>query len=301
MAKTAIILLVTLVLAGVFLAGVDLRFSELQLRMLYVLSLEMLGFAGLCFVVSEISGNYSQVDKLWSITPIVFAWTAAAMADFEPRMVLMSVLATVWGVRLTYNFSRHGAYQWKFWQGHEDYRWEHVRKNPMLSGRIRFMLFNLFFISFYQHALLLLITLPIVAVAESGQSLYWADAIFAAAFIGLVVFETIADQQQWDFQNEKHRRIKAGEVLAAPYNQGFVASGLWSRSRHPNYFAEQSIWVVFFLFSIAALSQLNWSGIGCVLLIILFRGSSNLSESISAAKYPAYTDYQKKVPRFLPL
>ena len=219
------------------------------------------------------------------------------MAGSPERMVLMSVLATVWGVRLTYNFSRHGAYQWKFWQGHEDYRWEHVRQNPALNGRWRFRLFNLLFISLYQHALLLLITLPILLCAGSVGG--W-DIVLAVIFVALVGMETIADQQQWNFQTEKYRRLREGLELTGNYAKGFIDTGLWSRSRHPNYFAEQSIWVVFFLFSLVATGRLNWSVAGCLLLIVLFRSSSELSESISAGKYPAYTEYQRRVPRFLP-
>jgi len=37
-----------------------------------------------------------------------------------------------------------------------------------------------------------------------------------------------------------------------------------------------------------------------LLLILLFFGSSNLSESISSGKYPDYKNYQKRVPRFVP-
>jgi len=36
------------------------------------------------------------------------------------------------------------------------------------------------------------------------------------------------------------------------------------------------------------------------LLIILFKGSSDFSEEISAKKYPAYKEYQKRVSRFIP-
>jgi len=45
---------------------------------------------------------------------------------------------------------------------------------------------------------------------------------------------------------------------------------------------------------------INWSIVGCVLLIFLFWGSSDYSEGISAGKYPHYKEYQKKVGRFLP-
>jgi len=34
--------------------------------------------------------------------------------------------------------------------------------------------------------------------------------------------------------------------------------------------------------------------------VILFKGSSDFSEDISAAKYPEYKEYQKRVPRFIP-
>jgi steroid 5-alpha reductase family enzyme len=36
------------------------------------------------------------------------------------------------------------------------------------------------------------------------------------------------------------------------------------------------------------------------LLIILFKGSSDFSEDISAGKYPEYSEYQRRVPRFIP-
>jgi len=44
----------------------------------------------------------------------------------------------------------------------------------------------------------------------------------------------------------------------------------------------------------------NWTIGGCILLVILFKGSSDFSEELSANKYPAYKDYQKSVPRFIP-
>ncbi len=110
----------------------------------------------------------------------------------------------------------------------------------------------------------------------------------------------MADRQQWDFQSEKKRRVQAGEPIDGRYRAGFIHDGLWARSRHPNYFAEQSIWVTFFLFSVAATGRPNWSVAGCALLILLFRGSSNLSERLQLQKYPQYPDYQKRVPRFIP-
>lgn len=300
MGKTALVLIAALILVPLLAFQFDQPPTHEQWHMLKTVIWIMLGVAALCFVLGELTGNYSQLDKIWSITPPLYAWVITVQGGMDARMVLMSVLATIWGLRLTYNFSRHGAYTWKFWTGAEDYRWAHVRQNPALQGRLRFGLFNLFFVSLYQNALLLLIALPIVVVRSAPRPLSWADYVCALVFLGLVIMETVADQQQRSFQNERHRRVRAGETLGSPYARGFVAEGLWSRSRHPNYFAEQSIWVVFFLFSVAATGRLNWSIAGCLLLILLFQGSSKLSEEISSKKYPEYARYQRCVPRFLP-
>jgi steroid 5-alpha reductase family enzyme len=164
------------------------------------------------------------------------------------------------------------------------------------------MLFNLFFICAYQNTLIFLFTLPILSVLGDNvnEALTIADYILSAVFVGLVVLEYIADQQQYDFQTEKYRRKNNGLPMEH-YEKGFVDTGLWGKMRHPNYFAEQSIWVIFYLFSVIATGEwINWSIAGSVLLIILFKGSSDFSESISAEKYPEYKDYQKRVPRFLP-
>lgn len=255
----------------------------------------------LTFVVGQLTRNNSQVDKLWSIVPAPYAWYMTWKGGLDERMVLMSVLVTIWAARLTYNFARRGGYSWKFWEGEEDYRWEVLRQRPGFKNPFVWLLFNLFFICFYQNTLIFLFTLPVLSgLAENAAPLGAWDYVLAAVYVGLVIMEYIADQQQFDFQTEKYRRINAGEPLGE-YADGFVQTGLWSKMRHPNYFAEQSIWVIFYLLSVAATGEwLNWTIAGAVLLIILFKGSSDFSEEISAKKYPAYKDYQKRVARFIP-
>ena len=109
------------------------------------------GKAGLCFFTSWVTGNYSQIDKLWSLIPAVYCWLATIYGGKLPRQVLMSVLVTIWSVRLTYNFNRKGGFPktWKLWEGEEDYRWAILRKNPTLSNPVVWWFFNLSFISIY--------------------------------------------------------------------------------------------------------------------------------------------------------
>ncbi len=302
MLRTIILLILTLIALPFFAFSGGVGFTIEQWDAFYTLIKIMCGVALGCFVISELSGNYSQTDKLWSIIPLVYAWYVAVQSGFDLRVTVMAALVSIWGVRLTYNFARRGGYSWIPWEGEEDYRWAVLQKMPHLKGRFRWGLFNFFFISFYQHALILLFTLPILAAWQgAGKPIGILDVLAGVLLLGFVVIETIADQQQYDFQEEKHKRIRRAYYLGEPYETGFCTTGLWAIVRHPNYAAEQAIWLCFYLFSVAATGQwLNWSAVGPILLLLLFLGSSDFSEKITASKYPAYAEYQKRVPRFVP-
>ncbi len=301
MLRTIIILLVTLLLIPLSAIYFDKPLNTEQSAVLSNLLTIYLAVALSCFVVGELTQNVSQVDKLWSIIPIVYVWCVAAASSYDARLTLMAIVVTIWGVRLTFNFARRGGYSWIPWSGEEDYRWAVLRQQPLLSSRWAWAAFNLFFISLYQQGLILLFTLPtLIAYEGIGKPLGWFDYLLAAITIGLVAIEAVADQQQYNFQEEKYRRKNAGEPLGE-YAHGFVRTGLWGKSRHPNYAAEQMIWLAFYFFGVAATDRLlNWTLAGSILLMLLFLGSSDFSEKISAEKYPEYTDYQQKVSRFLP-
>lgn len=299
---TILLLIFTVIVVPIVSFYIGTPLNDLQNEILWHTSYIVLGVIAYCFVVGEISKNNSQVDKLWSIIPIAYVWNMTILGGMEPRMILMSSLVTVWGIRLTYNFARRGAYQWKFWAGEEDYRWEELRKRPGFNNKFIWMIFNLFFISAYQNVLIFLFTLPILTTLGDNvtKDLGLADYILAALYLSAVIVEFIADQQQYDFQQEKHRRMRAGEELGE-YAHGFTRTGLWSIMRHPNYAMEQSIWIIFYGFSVVATGEwINWSIAGCLLLVILFKGSSDFSEELSEKKYPEYKEYQRKVPRFIP-
>jgi len=298
--KTILALLVTIIVIPFLAFRFDEPLTGLQNQTLIKLLVVYLAAALLCFVVSSLSKNYSQVDKLWSIMPIPYTWIVALDSGFEARMVLMAILVTAWGLRLSYNFSRRGGYSIRFWTGEEDYRWAVLRSKPELSAGWKWMLFNLFFISLYQMGLILLITLPAVRSLSCG-SVTLVDGIIAALLLGFIVIETVADQQQWNYHKQKKAAIKAGGDLPERFRKGFVDTGLWGIVRHPNYTSELAIWIIFYFFSVSATgSWLNWSVIGAILLVLLFWGSSNFSESISSGKYPQYADYKKRTPRFIP-
>lgn len=298
--KTVLALLVTIIVIPVLAFTIDEPVTSFQQEILNELVVVYLAAALLSFVVSTLTNNYSQVDKLWSLIPIAYVWMTAMKSGFEPRIVLMALLVTAWGIRLTYNFSRRGGFSIRFWAGEEDYRWAVLRAKPEFAAKWRWVLFNLLFISLYQLGLIMLITLPAVR-SMGGSTLGWTDYLIGALLLGFIVFETIADQQQWNYHKEKRKAMASGGAIPEKYSLGFVHTGLWGKVRHPNYAAEQAIWIVFYFFSVSATGNwLNWSVVGMILLVLLFWGSSNFSESISLGKYPDYTEYRKRVPRFIP-
>lgn len=244
-----------------------------------------------CWLLSLVFTEYSWVDRTWSIVPPVYVGLLAHAADFQDaRLNLMTGLTTLWGVRLTFNYARKGGYA----RGGEDYRW------AILKARMRpwqWQLFNLCFISFYQHLLLFLIALPAYTALLHPSPLGLVDGVAAALFLLLLVGEFVADQQQWTFHLAKAARRRAGE--AEP--KGFLDEGLFAYSRHPNFFCEQGQWWTVYLFAVAASDAwLHWTLVGPVLLTLLFHGSADFTESITAAKYPAYADYQRRVSRMIP-
>lgn len=299
--RTAILLIVTLIVVPIFSYYFGTPLNENALEALTVISKICLGAIIYCFIIGELTGNNSQVDKLWSILPIVYAWVMAHYGGYGLRMIMMALLVSLWGIRLTYNFSRHGAFTIRFWEGKEDYRWAVLRAKPEFQPKWKWTLFNLFFICGYQQILILLFTLPmIIALQFNEASVGLWDLLVALFMLFFIIYETIADNQHWKFQHTKWQMINNNESLSGDFKKGFLDKGLWAYSRHPNYFAEQSIWICFYLFSIIASGQwFNWSIAGCLLLVVLFQGSSNFSEEISAEKYPLYKEYQKTTPRFL--
>jgi steroid 5-alpha reductase family enzyme len=292
-----ITLLSSVLFPGSLLSGFDVQFQDLVLSWFTV----MIAVAIVCFAVSEITRNYSQVDKLWSLLPVAYSLITVA-AFPSVRLYIMAALVTMWGFRLSYNFYRKGGYNIIPWKGEEDYRWKVLRENPALKGRFRFGLFNLFFISFYQNALIFLFSTPLlVAAANNVNALNIIDLIAALLMLLFIVTETLADNQLFRFQTEKKGLQEGTPVYRKSLANGFMSEGFWEHVRHPNFASEQAIWVSFYLFSVAASGKwLNFSIAGPLLLILLFIGSSAMTESISSGKYPEYKIYQKAVPKFIP-
>ncbi|KND95165.1 hypothetical protein TOPH_00697 [Tolypocladium ophioglossoides CBS 100239] len=290
----------------------DVRDSE-GLTQLYIETNPLLSafavsvfLAGVFLIVSEVNRNYSQVDRLWSILPNVYVDHLAIWARLaglpHSRIDLVAAFTTVWSCRLTFNYWRRGGYS----VGSEDYRWEIVKSK--VPG-VAFFLLNVTFISLIQSVLLFAIScVPAYAILLSSRfdpEITAADLAYFAVEVALLLSEFLSDGQQWTYQTAKHQYYKDAKLPRgwnqADLDRGFITSGLWAYSRHPNFFAEQTIWFVLYQWSCYATNSLySWTFIGSGSLILLFQGSGWLTEAITAGRYPEYAEYQRQVGMFIP-
>ncbi|KAJ2614863.1 hypothetical protein H4S08_001515 [Coemansia sp. RSA 1365] len=216
------------------------------------------------------------------------------------------ILVVVWSVRLTYNSARRGDYA----VGAEDYRWEVVRKRmelcpfiPHIAQGIVWELFNVVFISWFQLALLYHLVVPVRQLLYASSS-QWSVSTFilALVMVALLIGEAVADQQQFNFQQLKKQ---SGEEPNGDVAAGFVSTGLWRFSRHPNVFCEQAFWLAMAVFcgrafGAEAEGECCHLFVGSLVLIALMWGSVSLTESISSQKYPLYQAYQLRTSRLIP-
>ncbi len=247
------------------------------------------------FIFSVITKDYSWTDRLWSTTPVAYAWMYAYVGGFNVLVTVAALLVTIWGSRLTFNFARRDGYI-----GGEDYRWKILHRHIKHPGG--WMLFNLLFIALYQQMLFVCFTLPLFFMSTQIQaSLSLTSLIAILFFFSFLTIETIADQQQYMFQQSKYGLLPQKDHYKEDYEKGFRTTGLFSFSRHPNYLGELGVWWSMYLLGASRVGTLlNWTIFGPIMLTILFMGSTWFTEIITSKKYPQYARYKKEVWPIVP-
>lgn len=239
------------------------------------------------FAFSRAFKNSSFYDAYWSVIPPLLAmywYWANPQAGIDPtRAALVIGLVWLWAIRLTANWAT-------FWEGlhHEDWRYPIVRGR---AGKAEFLA-DFFGIHYFPTVIVFLGCLPIYAVLTRGTAPFgWLDALALAVTLGAILIETIADLQLHSF-------------IANKKTPGsFITTGLWSWSRHPNYFGELSFWWGLMLFGLAAApDQWWWVVPGALAMTAMFVFASiPFMDERSVQRRPAYAEHMKKVSALVPL
>ncbi|KAJ3805117.1 DUF1295-domain-containing protein [Lentinula aff. lateritia] len=282
------------------------------------------------FVPAQLHAQYPRDERTGALT-------------VPTRALVLLTLINLWMLRLSYNTFRRGLFS----LADEDYRWAVLRRQlnarfGAVAGQVVFQIVNLTFIAGIQNVLLMGLGWPAyLAVTQTpttgSATLVTTDYLLALWALGVLAVEFTADNQQFVFQTYKHALLAPGKPQAqanthalrrasavawpcaspetdltltpADARRGFLTSGLWRYSRHPNFACEQTFWWI--ICAIPAFSFLSPSlftsfslttlipFLPAVALSLLFLSSTAYTEAISASKYPRpYSAYQKRVPMF---
>lgn len=236
------------------------------------------------FAFSRAYRNSSFYDAYWSVVPpllLVYWWAAGDLGIDQLHCWLLAVVVFLWAVRLTANWvvSFPGLH-------HEDWRYAMFRER---AGKAEFVV-DLVAIHLIPTLQVFAAMLPVyVAVTRPGPGVVWLTVLAFVIGIGAVALELVADVQLHRFV----RAARPGEVMDR---------GLWSWSRHPNYFGEFSFWLSLALFGVAvAPGDAWWLVLGAAGILAMFLGASiPMMEQRSLQRRPEYQGVIDRVSRFVP-
>ena len=236
------------------------------------------------FGFSRAHSNSSFYDAYWSVVPpaiVIFWWASSGTPADDVRAWLVVGVTLLWAIRLTANW----VYGWPGLH-HEDWRYPMLRQK---AGRYELVV-DFFAIHLFPTLQVFLGTVPVyVLFTEAHRDVGWLDALATLVGIGAVAVEFVADLQMHRFVKER----EPGQVMDR---------GLWSWSRHPNYFGEIGFWVALALFGVAA-SPGNawWLFAGSVAMVAMFLGASiPMMEERSLERRPNYQSVIDRVPMLVP-
>ena len=135
-----------------------------------------------------------------------------------------------------------------------------------------------------------IVSLPIyfAIVSVGSPALTMLDYLGALMVVSGIVFEARADEQLRRFRADRANR---GKVLE---------TGLWSYTRHPNYFGEALVWWGFGVIAVATGGVPGLLGPLVLTYLLLYVSGVPLLES-SLIEKKGYIQYAGKTPAFLPL
>ena len=227
---------------------------------------------------------YLQTEKFYDLTGSLTFITLVLMAlalggDMDNRALLLAACVLIWALRLgSYLFRRilHDG---------SDTRFDHIK--PVASR---------FFLTWTLQGLWVLTTSACALAAMTSPrhvDLQWFDIPGLALFLSGFAIEVIADQQK------RRHRAQCGP-------DRFIDSGLWRRSRHPNYFGEITLWCGSALLAAPALSGWQWATlVSPVFVTVLLTRISGipLLERKADQRWgddPTYRAYKKNTPVLVP-
>ena len=233
------------------------------------------------WIISLIIKNASIVDIVWGAGFAVTSWVLAATVDGDSgRQTLLAVMVGLWGMRLALYLAKRNL-------GHgEDWRYKAMRKK---KGK-NFGIISLVTVFGLQGVLMWTVSLPvIIGNADDSPGVGPIAVMGILLWIVGLTFEAVGDYQLAKFKKDPNNATKV------------MDKGLWSLTRHPNYFGDALLW-----WGIGIVGAETGSGIfgliGPVVMtffLLKISGVPMLERSLSRRR-EGYADYVARTSGFIP-
>ena len=232
------------------------------------------------FVPAYVFQTEKFYDLTGSMTYLSVVWITYTMSKNQYEMsigsLILAILISIWAIRL-------GSFLFlRIHKDGEDKRFRTIKPS-----------FSQFFMTWTLSGLWVSLCSMCALTAISNPS---GIVLNIPTFIGLCLFivgftiEVIADYQKTVFRSDPGNKNK------------FIKSGLWSRSRHPNYFGEIILWFAIALISFSSLNGTQYltliSPIFTYLLLVYVSGVRMLEArgDIKWGDNEEYIEYKKETP-----
>ena len=238
----------------------------------------------LASIIGIATRDNSYVDLFWGINFVGIAVGAFSTMDhMTPRTWVVGVLVTAWAVRLTWHLTRR-----KLRTPGEDFRYATWRAQWGRTWVVR----SLLQVYCLQGILALIVGAPIVVVAADASTHIdpWLLAGIGMWTVGIAI-EMVADMQITRFVARRATGIETSRMCT---------TGLWSMSRHPNYFGEAvAWWGVGLAGAGASLGLLGLIGPLTITLLIRYVSGVPLLEQAWRDR-PGFAEWAATTPVFVP-
>ncbi|HEX3864852.1 MAG TPA: DUF1295 domain-containing protein [Stellaceae bacterium] len=249
------------------------------------LSLVMIG----AWAIALRTGNNGWIDAIWSFA-IGIAGSGAALVPLQAgdavttRQVVVAVLVVIWSLRLGLHIVRRTV------GGGDDPRYARLREEWGADFPRRLLLL----LQIQATASFLLALSILIAAHNPAAGLRASDCLGVLILIVAIAGEGSADHQLARFRAE-------------PANKGRVCDiGLWSRSRHPNYFFQWLGWLAYAVIAVEPAGGYGWGWLalsGPALmywLLVYASGIPPLEAHMLRSRGDAFRAYQARVNAFWP-
>ncbi len=248
---------------------------------LLTLFLITVGFNLALFIPAYLYKTDRLTDVSYALSFVILSVFAYAKSSHNAAHTVLLLAVLLWAARLG------GFLLMRIWNMKRDKRFDGMREN---------------FFAFLRFWLLQGISVFIILLASL---LYWRHphaVVSTLSVVGVLIFgvglclETVADAQKFTFNQD-------------PKNKGkWIDSGVWSKSRHPNYLGEMLVWIGLYIYGLTVFEGKEWliglaSPLFIMTLLLFVSGIPLLEKSADErwGKDKAYQAYKKRVPKLLPV